>query len=141
MTTAQDIIDQLDLAPHPEGGYYRRTYCNEEGPQDRGHASAIYYLIEQQSFALWHRVDADELWFWHAGAPALIETGAGPDADDSHLIGPNIVKGERPQLIIPSNVWQRVKSTGDWSLVSCVVSPGFLFETFEMHVESRPSDE
>lgn len=139
MTTVEDVIQALDLAPHPEGGYYRRTYCNAENPSDRGLASSIYYLIEQQSFALWHRVDADELWFWHAGAPAIIEYGEETVADASYTMGPDLASGQKPQLIIPKHKWQRVRSTGEWSLFSSVVTPGFLFETLDLHIEGRPA--
>lgn len=140
MTTAQDIIEQLNLSPHPEGGYYRRTYCHDKGASGRAYASSIYYLIEQKSFALWHRVDADELWFWHAGAPAVIETGISTKADESHIMGMNLAAGEKPQLVIHGNTWQRIRSTGDWTLFSSVVSPEFTFETLDLHIESRPAD-
>jgi len=140
MTTAQDIIEQLNLAPHPEGGYYRRTYCHDKGTSGRAYASSIYYLIEQRSFALWHRVDADELWFWHAGAPAIIETGAETKADASHVMGMDLAAGQKPQLVIQGDTWQRVRSTGDWTLFSSVVSPEFTFETLDLHMESRPAD-
>lgn len=137
MITAKDIIEQLQLAPHPEGGFYRRTFCNAEGPGDRGKMSTIYYLLEQQGFALWHRFDADEMWFWHAGSPMTLEIGKNQTAEQTHLLGPDITAGQSPQLLIPANHWQRAKSNGAWSLVSCAVSPGFLFENLDLHIESR----
>ncbi|SDE46100.1 MULTISPECIES: cupin domain-containing protein [Kordiimonas] len=140
MTTAQEIVEKLDLAPHPEGGYYRRTYRHEDGVSGRAFASSIYYLIEQKSFALWHRVDADELWFWHAGAPAVIETGADTKADETHTMSMDLAAGHKPQLVIHGNTWQRIRSTGDWTLFSSVVSPEFTFETLDLHIEGRPAD-
>lgn len=131
-----DIIKTLKLEPHPEGGYYRRTYKNAQGPvtstgENRGHASAIYYLCEGNTFSRWHRVDGDELWFWHAGSPLTLEL-----RDDVGVrclsLGPDLTAGQQPQHIVPAHVWQHAKSDGSWTLVSCAVSPGFLFETFEM---------
>ncbi|NVJ99573.1 MAG: cupin domain-containing protein [Alphaproteobacteria bacterium] len=136
--SAHDIIESLDLAPHPEGGYYRRTFDNATGPADRGKMSAIYYLLEQQGFALWHKFDADEIWFWNAGAPLTIEVGREKAAQQIFELGPELGSGQRPQAIIPANHWQRARTNGAWTLVSCAVSPGFLFETLDLHMESRP---
>lgn len=137
MQTLQDIVTALDLEPHPEGGYYRRTFKNAEGPAteeggNRGFATAIYYLAEGSAFSQWHRTDGDELWFWHAGAPLTLEIRE----DDGNVVrkklGCDIALGQEPQHLAPKNKWQRAKSDGDWTLVSCSVSPGFLFETFEL---------
>jgi len=132
MNTVKDIAKQLDLRPHPEGGYYRRTYKNQHGPHERGHASAIYYLLEGGGFARRHKLDADELWFWHAGAPLTLEFNSSDEEVRRLLLGPDITNGERPQQLIPRDHWQRARSEGEWTLVSCCVSPGFMFETFEM---------
>lgn len=137
MTEVKEIIRELDLSPHPEGGYYRRTFCNSEAPGDRGHGSAIYYLLEKEGFALWHRIDADELWFWHAGSPLVLEVGQNREAEDTHTLGPDLAAGQRPQAHVPKGMWQRAKTLGSWTLVSCVVSPGFLFENFDLHLEER----
>ena len=140
MKSADEIILEMELQPHPEGGYYRRTYKNAEGPsvsvgisgeQNRGHASAIYYL-QMPGYSLWHRTDGDELWFWHNGAPLTIETRQSDGRVLTQTLGTDIVAGQQPQLMVPGGNWQRAKSHGDWTLVSCSVSPGFLFETYEL---------
>lgn len=128
------------MQPHPEGGYYRRTYKNAAGPaapggisteQNRGYASAIYYL-QMPDYSLWHRTDGDELWFWHAGAPLTIEMRQDEGGILTQTLGTDIIAGQQPQLMVPGGEWQRAKSHGDWTLVSCSVSPGFLFETYEL---------
>ena len=140
MKSIDEIVRLLELTPHPEGGYYRRTYRNAEGPPSpgadaggeiRGYASAIYYL-QMPNYSLWHRTDGDELWFWHAGASLTLEVRDDSGATSVQTLGIDILAGQQPQLMVPGGQWQRAKSQGDWTLVSCSVSPGFLFETYEL---------
>lgn len=150
MHSVDDIVKALRLEPHPEGGYYRRTYKNQNGPPihgggagddsgvaTRGHASAIYYL-QMPEFSLWHRTDGDELWFWHAGAPLSLEIRQTDASVEAHTLGSDFLSGQSPQLLAPANKWQRAKSLGNWTLVSCSVSPGFLFETYELEPADTP---
>ena len=136
MKSIDEIVRALELKPHPEGGYYRRTYKNDAGPvgpddNNRGHASAIYYL-QMPEYSLWHRTDGDELWFWHAGAPMTLEIRGEDGTASGRTLGMDMDTGKQPQLMVPGGQWQRAKSLGDWTLVSCSVSPGFLFETYEL---------
>ncbi|MGO4853147.1 cupin domain-containing protein [Phaeovulum sp. W22_SRMD_FR3] len=131
--TAEEIITLLDLAPHPEGGHYRQTWAAEAAPGARPAGTCIYFLLKAGEQSHWHRVDAAEIWLWHAGAPlvlSLAETAAGPARD--HLLGADLIAGERPQGIVPAGFWQAARSLGDWTLVSCTVSPGFQFSGFEL---------
>jgi len=127
--TAQDIINLLALAPHPEGGFYRETWV---GPgDDRASGTAIYFLLRGSDKNQWHKVDAAEIWHYYAGAPLILstsESGSGPVQDTT--LGPDLGAGARPQAIVPPGHWQKARSTGDYTLVGCTVSPGFLFETF-----------
>ena len=128
--TAQDIIARLALAPHPEGGHYRETWRADNPGRPSG--TCIYFLLAAGERSHWHRVDATEIWLYHAGAPltlSLAETEAGPARD--HLLTPDLEAGA-PQLIAPANHWQAARSTGDWTLVSCTVSPGFDFDGFTL---------
>lgn len=130
---ADDIIRHLDLAPHPEGGWYRQTWVADNGPRPSG--TAIYFLLKAGEVSHWHRVDAAEIWLYHAGAPLILrmaETDAGPAT--AHLLGPDLAAGEAPQRVVPTHHWQSAESTGAWTLVSCTVSPGFQFEGFELAV-------
>ncbi len=132
MTDARAIIETLGLAPHPEGGWYRETWRAEAAPGARAAGTAIYYLLEADQFSHWHRVDAAEIWLWHAGAPlALTLSPDGHDAE-SHVLGPEIAQGQRPQIVIAPRWWQTAASLGRFTLVSCTVSPGFEFDGFEM---------
>ncbi|QDI75540.1 MULTISPECIES: cupin domain-containing protein [Leisingera] len=127
---ADQIIEHLGLQQHPEGGWYRETW--RAGNEGRPAGTCIYFLLKTGEASHWHRVDAAEIWLYHAGAPlvlSLAATDEGPAQD--HLLTPDLAKGA-PQLIVPEGHWQAARSTGDYTLVSCTVSPGFQFEGFEL---------
>lgn len=127
---ADQIIAHLDLAPHPEGGHYRQTWVATNPGRPSG--TCIYFLLRTGERSHWHRVDATEIWLYHAGAPLVLsmaETDAGPATD--HLLTPNLSSGA-PQIIVPENHWQAARSTGEFTLVSCTVSPGFTFDSFTL---------
>ncbi|MGJ5620632.1 cupin domain-containing protein [Sulfitobacter sp. MF3-043] len=128
--TPDQIIAHLNLAPHPEGGHFRQTWVAENAGRPTG--TCIYFLLKAGEHSHWHRVDATEIWLYHAGAPlvlSLAETDAGPATD--HLLTPDLSQGA-PQIIVPENHWQAARSTGDYTLVSCTVSPGFTFDGFTL---------
>ena len=125
--TADEVIAALELEAHPEGGFYRQTFRSDG--DGRGAATLIHFLLRDGGASHWHRVDADELWLWHAGAPLVLsvaETDAGP-AEET-VLG----EGLSFQGVVPKGWWQAARTRGDWSLVSCAVAPGFVFEEFEL---------
>jgi uncharacterized protein len=130
--SASEIIALLGMKPHPEGGHYVETFRDAEGPEGRGHSTAIYFLLQVGEVSAWHRVDAAEHWFWHAGGPLALSISQ--DGVTAHAIrlGPDLRAGQRPGAVVPPNAWQTAESLGAWTLVSCVVAPGFLFERFEL---------
>src|SRR5689334_11194208 len=79
--TAEELIQTLNLVPHPEGGWYRETYRSTADPGERGAATAVYYVIQPGQHSHWNRVDADEMWLWHAGDPLdlmIADSDSGP---------------------------------------------------------------
>ena len=131
--TADEIITTLDLSPHPEGGHYRQTWVAETEGRPTG--TCIYFLLKAGEASHWHKVDATEIWLYHAGAPLILSMAAvdtGPAVD--HLLTPDLHRGA-PQLIVPEGNWQAARSTGDYTLVSCTVSPGFRFDGFTLAPE------
>jgi predicted cupin superfamily sugar epimerase len=128
--TADQIIAHLNLAPHPEGGHYRQTWIAKNKGRPTG--TCIYFLLKEGESSHWHKVDATEIWLFHAGAPLVLsiaETDTGPARDQ--LLTPDLTAGA-PQIIVPENHWQAARSTGKYTLVSCTVSPGFSFEGFTL---------
>ena len=130
--TAAAVIRALALQDHPEGGHYRETWRDEPADGGRGVGTAILFLLTLDELSDWHRVDADELWIWQGGAPLVVTTSPdGHDAEARHL-GPDLGLRQSPQLLVPRGHWQTAVSLGSWTLVSCVVTPAFRFEGFEM---------
>jgi predicted cupin superfamily sugar epimerase len=134
MMRVEDIIRHLDLQPHPEGGWYRETFRDAASADGRARSTSIYYLLGENQRSHWHRViDAVEIWHFHAGAPLDLDIApyAGGRAERT-VLGGAIGLGEIPQVLVPAGAWQSATCLGDWSLVSCTVSPGFEFDQFEM---------
>lgn len=128
--TADQIIARLNLDPHPEGGHYRQTWAATNDGRPSG--TCIYFLLKAGERSHWHRVDATEIWLWHAGAPLILSlsgTEAGPATD--HLLTPDLTQGA-PQIVVPEHHWQSARPTGAYTLVSCTVSPGFRFDGFTL---------
>lgn len=139
---AKEIIESLQLQPHPEGGYYKETYrCNQlmitEANKERNISTAIYFLLENENKSHFHKIKSDELWFFHQGETLEILI-----IENNQLkkiaLGNNIAQGETPQAMVPANTWfaSRVKNSVGYSLVSCTVAPGFDFLDFEMAKKS-----
>ena len=130
--SAADIIARLDLKPHPEGGHYRETFrdngCDADG---RSRSTAIYFLLARGERSHWHRIDATEVWHYHAGDALTLRIADG-GGTRSITLGPDIAVGAVPQAIVPAHAWQAAESTGDWTLVGCTVAPGFEFASFEL---------
>ncbi|HBN09925.1 MAG TPA: cupin [Cyanobacteria bacterium UBA8530] len=134
------LIEKLGLSPHPEGGAFRETYRMKERVDLRGGremATAIYFLLEAGEVSAWHRVESDELWLYHGGAPLLLK---GIDLEGNYYeqkLGMEIASAQSPQFLFPAKHWQAAVSSEGWTLVSCVVVPGFDFADFEMASEGE----
>lgn len=139
MTKDPDYIkEQLQLKPHPEGGFYRETYRDEQtiniGNKVRNTSTAIYYFLENDDKSHFHRVGSDECWFFHQGETIEIFI-LGEDGNISiKALGNKLEAGEEPQVIIPANTWfaAELKNKKGYTLVSCTVAPEFEFADFEL---------
>lgn len=133
----------LDLAPHPEGGWYRETWRSDltlgqpalppeyTGPRSAG--TAILFLLMPGQQSAWHTVRSAELWFHHRGSPLLLEVGAEQASATRNLLGSDVAAGEQAQFVVPPGHWQRaVPRDAEPALVSCVVVPGFDFADFAL---------
>jgi uncharacterized protein len=130
--TAQEIILLLDLKPHPEGGHFHETFRDARQSSGRAASTAIYFLLARGERAHWHRIDAIEIWHWHAGAPLALEIASASGRIERVTLGTDLASGERPQAIVPAHAWQAAQTLGDWTLCGCTVAPGFDFSGFEL---------
>ena len=135
--TAEQLIAALDLAPHPEGGWYRETWRSKAEGHERAAATAVYYVIQSGQRSHWNRVDADEMWLWHAGDPlglSIAETDDGPVRNVR--LGGRIGDGERPQVIVPKGHWQSASpidgGEAGFTFLSCIVAPAFECRGYEL---------
>ena len=127
---ADRLIKLLDLARHPEGGYFRESFRDAPGDDGRSHSTAIYFLLKAGEVSRWHRVDAAEVWHFYRGAPLEVRIGK-----DIYVLGPNVDEAQAPQIVVPPHAWQSAQSLGEYTLVGCTVAPGFEFAHFEMAPE------
>jgi uncharacterized protein len=129
------VIARHGLSPHPEGGWYRETWRAAAGPDGRSRGTAILFLLEAGQRSHWHRVDADELWLWHDGAPLTLRIAA----DDRAVPEGFRLGRDQPQRLVPAGRWQAAEADAGWALVSCVVVPGFDFAGFTLAADGwRP---
>ncbi len=135
---AAQLIADLDLNPHPEGGHYRRMFRSEAlvRPDDdrtgRAALTSVYYLLASGEVSRWHRVASDEVWHFYEGAP-LVLYRADPNCGELSrvLLGP-VAADAQPVSAVPRNHWQAARSTGAYTLVGCTVGPGFDFNDFTL---------
>lgn len=133
----QELIEKLNLQPHPEGGFYSETYRSEESLlTDRGErnlTTAIFFLLRSQDVSHFHRIKSDELWFWHEGSPLSVHI-LGKNGHEILKLGPVDELGSIPQQLVKANsiFGSTVDHPDSFALVSCVVAPGFDFRDFEL---------
>lgn len=129
---AKALIAALGLTPHPEGGWYRETWRASAPDESRAGGTAILFLLDAGQRSHWHRVDADELWLWHAGSPLAVLVEQEDGAVQEFALGGDVAGGYQPQCLVPASRWQSTEARAGWALVSCVVVPGFEFAGFEL---------
>ncbi len=142
MSRKQELINTLELIPHPEGGLYKETYRSEGGiPKnalstdysgDRSYSTGIYFMLTADTFSAFHKINQDEMWHFYDGSPIELHM-IKPDGKYSCVyIGRDIENGEHLQYVVPGGVWfaSRVKDNAEYSLLGCTVSPGFDFADF-----------
>ena len=104
---AGDVIEYLGLACHPEGGWFRETFCDPApagGSGGRSTSTAIYYLFQCGDRSAWHRVrDAAEVWYHYSGAPLALSISVDSQAVERHRLGADLAAGERPQTVVPAS--------------------------------------
>ncbi len=147
------IAKQLDLLPHPEGGYYKELYRSQgviaqdamptgfKGP--RNFCTSIYFLLTSENFSAFHRIQQDEIWHFYEGSPLTVHVIDLEGNYRAHKVGMDLSKGLQPQLVVPAGCWfaSSVETKDGFSFVGCTVAPGFDFEDFELANRTSLSNE
>ena len=144
MDTIETIINQLELLPHPEGGFYKESHrshltiakqCLPNGYSgSRNVSTAIYFLLTSDNFSAFHRIRQDEVWHFYKGSPITLHVITKNGAYEQHIIGPELTLGQVPQYVVKGGDWfaSEVSVKDSYALAGCTVSPGFDFADFEM---------
>jgi predicted cupin superfamily sugar epimerase len=144
MLTAQQLVQQYSLQPHPEGGWYKETYRSSEyiaqlalPERFRGarvFSAAIYFLLEEGNFSAFHRIRSDECWHFYAGDPLLVYVIQTDGSLDIIQLGNDFNKGQLFQYVVPANYWFAARPAAEsaFCFAGCTVAPGFDFDDFEM---------
>ena len=135
MNRIDEIVKELNLQSHPEGGFYSENYRSEINTEDKRGVlmTSIYFLLTSEHVSNFHRISHDELWFHHEGSPIAIHLLE--DGEHKELIlGASFGEECKPQQLVKGNTifGSAVLEPDSFALVSCVVSPGFNFEDFEL---------
>ena len=135
---AEELVRELGLTPHPEGGFYRELFRSrrmvrtDDGRSERWAATTIFYLLRGSDVNKWHRVASDELWHWYEGAPITLHLlDAQVTRARSEVLGP-VGAASVPVRAVPAGCWQAVRCTGEYTLAGCTVAPGFEFSDFRL---------
>lgn len=137
------MVAALDLRPHPEGGYYRELFrstldVRAQGAQ-RSAGTSIYYLLAEGAYSAWHRIDADEMWYFHAGGALFLHVLQPDGGLTSHCVGDPLRHEQAEfQAVVPAGSWfaAELADASGFSLVGCAVTPGFEFSGFELATEA-----
>lgn len=136
----QDLIEKLNLKAHPEGGFYCETYRSSEviPGKDRNLMTSIYFLLTSENVSRFHRIKSDEIWFYHAGSPLIVHI-LDENGHTENKVGLHINQSEQPQFLVKKDTifGSTVMLENSYSLVSCVVAPGFDFADFELFTKDE----
>lgn len=143
MYTADYFVENLNMAAHPEGGFYKEIYVSDENipisertselTENRKLWTSIYFLLRDGEVSNFHRLKSDEMWYYHSGSPLTIYMINLEGKLIIERLGLNIEKGEKPQVLVPKNyIFGSAMNNKGYALVGCMVSPGFQFKDFEL---------
>jgi hypothetical protein len=136
---ATELIAQLSLQPHPEGGFYREMFRSgsvvtpADGRGPRAALTTIYFLLPAGAASRWHRVTSDEVWHFYEGDPLeVLDLDAACQSLTRHRLGTFTADAQSPVYTVAAGHWQAARPLGVYSLVGCTVGPGFDFADFTM---------
>lgn len=142
MDSIENLIQKLELQPHPEGGYFKETYRSDDiisksclpdvFESERNYSTGIYYLLKSDDFSAFHKINQDEMWHFYLGDTIELTMISEDGVLTTVHIGNDILLDQVPQIVVPKNYWfaARVIKSNSFALVGCTVAPGFDFKDF-----------
>ena len=127
MADSDKLIEQLEMNPHPEGGYYSESFRDRDNS-----VSLIYYLLKKGQRSHWHRLKKNEILHFYKGDPLSVHISADAKTTITKKLGSSISSNENLHLVIHAGSWFSMNSEGDYSLIGCTVSPAFDYVDFEL---------
>lgn len=143
MQTIEQLIEALQLEPHPEGGFYRSTMRDEDklhlARGERPLYTSIYFLLRSQDISHLHRLQSDEVWYYHGGSALTIHMIHPDGTYETKKLGLDLLKGEEPQILVEKGTifGSSVDAENTFGLVGCMVAPGFDFVDFELFTQKE----
>lgn len=143
MYSEKYFIEQLKMEEHPEGGYYYSKHVSEQLMEtpvgNRAQYTSIYFLLRSEDISHLHRLQFDEVWYYHAGSALTVHMIHPDGTYEAQKLGLNIAAGEQPQIIVPKHTifGSSVEDDNTFSLVGCMVSPGFDYADFELFTQAE----
>ncbi|MGV3042916.1 cupin domain-containing protein [Staphylococcus rostri] len=136
---AKEWVQHLNLTPHPEGGYYRQTILSSDKTGARPNYSSIYFLLEDTNISHFHQIDADEIWYFHAGETLTIHMIHPDHTYEAVKLGPNVAQGEVLQYVVPKHTIfaSSIETPNTFAVVGCMVQPAFQFEHFKLFTQAE----
>lgn len=133
-----ELVAALELAPHPEGGWFRECFRSErpvdplDGRPRRSALTGVYFLLADGQHSAWHRVESDEIWCWIEGGPVRLHTFDPASGRVGTALLGRLAPGCEPVRVVPAGLWQAAEPAGEYALTSCAVGPGFDFADFRL---------
>lgn len=142
--TADALATALGLVPHPEGGAFQETWrARRAAGEDRDLATAIHFMLRAGEVSRWHQVVSDELWLFQGGDPLLLRRIDADGQLHDAWLGLDVAAGQLPQRLVAAHEWQAAVPPAagphGWTLVGCVVAPGFNFADFTLATDAEMS--
>lgn len=143
MDNIAQLIEQLQLEPHPEGGFYKSSFRSEQrmttASGERPLYTSIYFLLRSHDISHLHRLKSDELWYFHGGSALTVHMILPDGTYEAKKLGVNVGNGEMPQILVPKGTifGSSVDAENTFSLVGCMVAPGFHFADFELFTQEE----
>lgn len=132
-------IDHYKMAGHEEGGFFYQVLKSDqtiqlEGQKPRVLYTSIYFLLTSNNPSRFHRLTADEVWYYHYGNPLTVHMITAEGDYQQVTLGTDVEQGQVLQAVVPKGTifGSTVEDSDSYSLVSCMVSPGFEYDDFEL---------